>query len=173
MYFIDRGSYISNNNNSHCFDSISQLLGKRGLPRATFQEPRKGWVVLVAPWVSRQGVPGRKIRGVQAQGSEHTGARQQPRAPYSHLTTDLPLTPHCPGPAESNLGLAQAGMSPGQCQVSAPMLVEVVPGFGLAPPRILPSPPPPAPLSIPVAWTWLSFPPWTPCWRFSRCLHRL
>lgn len=58
-------------------------------------------------------------------------------------------------------------LSPGQCRVSvppAPVRVvpqEVMPGFGPALARMLPSPPPPppAPVSVPVAWTWLSFPP--------------
>lgn len=142
MYFIDRGSYISNNKNSHCFDSISQLLGKnQGYKELLSQEPRKGQVVVVAPWVQagnpRQEDP--RCPGIGAHGSTS----------HSHLTTGLPLTQRHPGPAESSLGLAQAGLSPllcpGQYQVCAPVLVEVMPGFGSAPPRMLPSPSPPPP----------------------------
>lgn len=180
MYFIDRGSYISKNNNSHCFDSISQLPGKRGLQRAAFPRAQEG--------VGGGGGGGTLGAGRESQAGRSGVSRRRDRTrehgsshehPYSHLTTELPLTQRHPGPAESNLGLGQAGMSPllcpGQCLLSAPVLVEVMPEFGSAPPRMLPppSPPPPAPVSIPVAWTWLSFPPWTSCRRFPRCLHHL
>lgn len=123
MYFIDRGSYISNNNNSHCFDSISQLPGKRGLQRAPLPRAQEG----VGGAGGTLGA-GREPQAGRSQLSRHrdwsTAAATSTPQPYSHLTTDLPLTQRLPGAAESSLGLSQAGMSPvlcpGQCQCLPP-----------------------------------------------------
>lgn len=118
-------------------------------------------VVVVAAWV-QAGNPRLEDPRCPGAGMGAHGAATSAPWPYSHLTTELPLTQRHPGPAESSLGLAQAGVSPLQRQVCAPVLVEVMPGFSSAPPRMFSSPsppPPPAPGASQLPGLGFPFPP--------------
>lgn len=168
MYFIDRGSYISNNNNSHCFDSISQLPGKkRGLQRATFPRAQEG----VGGGGGGGGSlgAGRESQAGRSQVSRHRdrSTQQQPRAPCGPTHTLLQIY-HSPN---ATLVLLRAAWA--WHRLGFPTAVpRAVPGlcprarggdawlrFGPTKDASLSLSSSSCPMSIPVAWTWLSFPP--------------